>query len=69
MTLKEYKESKGLTLHELAAFLEMKPGTVYNVLRGREITLRNAHKILEKTHGVVGYADLLRELPCKYDVV
>lgn len=60
MTLKEFKENKGLTYAELAAFLGFTESTTYNICKNIGcVTLKNAYRVISKTKGQVTYVDLL----------
>lgn len=60
MTLEDFRKNKGFTYSELANFLGIKQGTVYNICRQRGcLTLQNAYCIITKTKGQVTYVDLL----------
>ncbi len=63
MRLEEWRRNNKLSYVELAEFLGIKPGTTQNICKGVGcITLRNAYRIIQRTGGVVTYADLLENL-------
>lgn len=63
MKLEEWRKNNNLSYVELGKFLGIKPGTTQNICKGVGcITLRNAYTIIQKTGGVVTYADLLETL-------
>lgn len=60
MELEEYRKEKKFSYEQLAEFLELRRGTVYNICNGVGcLKLATAHRILVKTHGRVSYEDLL----------
>lgn len=63
MRLDEWRKNNQMTYADLAQYLELKPGTTKNICRGIGcVTLRNAYRIIQKTGGVVTYADLLENM-------
>ena len=63
MLLEQWRKNNQMSYMELSKFLEIKPSTTQNICKGVGcITLRNAYTIIQKTGGVVTYADLLEVL-------
>lgn len=63
MQIEQWRKNNQMTYADLAKFLGIKYGTTKNICQGVGcITLRNAYTIIQKTGGVVTYADLLEVL-------
>lgn len=64
MDLEQYRKNRGLTYDELARDLGLKIGTIFRACKKTgKTSLSTAHQIVQKTGGVISYADLLNNQP------
>jgi transcriptional regulator with XRE-family HTH domain len=59
MTLRQYRDSKGISQFTFAAGAGITPGTVANIERGNGCTARTAQLVIAATSGLVSLDDLV----------